>query len=133
MKNFVYQMGNLTREVEVGHTKSGSAYVNCGIATNRSVPDGKGGFEQEATFVDFTMWGPRAESFARFHQRGSMAFINGRLSTDSWVDKASGQPRSKLKMIAEDWEFCTQKDRLPGDSKSMGDAQAPQGSEDTPF
>lgn len=103
--NQVIQLGRLTRDPELRYTQGGTPVLNCCIATNRSVPKGDGEFEDEATFVDFTMWGKRAEAFAKYHKKGSLAHLVGRLTLHTWADTATGKSRSKLIMTAESFEF----------------------------
>ena len=117
--NLVIQLGHLTRDPEVTSTNNGTKVLNCSIATNRSIPKGDE-FIDEVTFVEFTMWGSRAEAFARHHKKGSRAFLRGRLTLDTWQDRNTGQKRSKLRMTAEEWEFVSDK----GERKSE-DQDAP--------
>ena len=103
--NKVILMGNLTRDPEVRYANSGTAIVKFGLAVNRRFQDAEGNWQEEATFVDITMFGKRGEAFSRFHQRGKAAFIEGSLRFDTWEDKQSGQKRSKLYVVADNWEF----------------------------
>jgi single-strand DNA-binding protein len=101
MKGFstVIMMGRMTRDVEfrnAGDTVVGSF----GIAINRSTPSGK----DSTTFVEISMWGKRAEAFARFHKKGSPCVLQGRLDFDEWVGK-DGAKRTKLYVTATDWDF----------------------------
>ena len=107
--NRVEQLGNLTRDPELRKTNSGTSVLNCCIATQRNVPKGDG-FVKKSFFLDFTMWGATAETFYKFHSKGSKAFIDGHLDSDEWEDKATGQKRSKIKMIATSWYFTGNKD-----------------------
>ncbi len=103
--NKVILMGNLTRDPEVRYANSGTAIVKFGLAVNRRYQDGDGNWQDEPTFVDITMFGKRGEAFSRFHQKGKSAFIEGSLRFDTWEDKQSGQKRSKLYVVADNWEF----------------------------
>lgn len=128
--NLVIQLGHLSRDPEINSTKAGTSVVNCCIATNRQVPKGDG-FVDEPTYVEFTMWGKRAEAFAKYHKKGSRAYLEGRLTTETWVDRVSGQPRSRLKMTAEKWEFV---DGSTGQRRDPGIESEPQPQiEETPF
>jgi single-strand DNA-binding protein len=71
----------------------------------RKFKDASGEWREETTFVDVTVFGKRGEAFARYHKKGQPAFFEGRLRLDTWEDKNSGQKRSKLEVIAENWEF----------------------------
>ena len=102
--NLVFQLGNLSRDPELRHTSAGTPVCNGSIATNRSVPK-DGGFTDEVTYVEFTIWGKRAEAFVKYHSKGSRAYLQGRLTLETWEDRGTGKQRSKLKMTAEQWEF----------------------------
>lgn len=110
-------MGNLTRDPELRHTPKGTAVADLGVAVNRRVQDGGGGWKDETTFVDVTVWGNTAENANKFLSKGRGVFIEGRLQMDTWDDKNTGEKRSKLKIVAETLQF------LP-DGK--GGARAPQ-------
>ncbi|HPF15417.1 MAG TPA: single-stranded DNA-binding protein, partial [Planctomycetota bacterium] len=64
----------------------------------------------------------RAEAFDKFHKKGASAFFEGRLELDTWDDKATGQKRSKLYVVADNWEFVGQ-----GSSGSAGGGRSSSG------
>lgn len=102
--NKVILMGNLTRDPELRFTQNNVAICKIGLAVNRRFKDQSGEWRDEATFIDVTIFGKRGEAFARFHSKGKPAFVEGRLQYDTWEDQ-SGQKRSKLYVVAENWEF----------------------------
>jgi single-strand DNA-binding protein len=103
--NRVILMGNLTRDAETRFAPSGTAIVKFGLAVNRRFQDADGNWQDEPVFIDVTMFGKRAEAFARFHGKGKPAFIEGHLRLDTWEDKQGGGKRSKLYVVADTWEF----------------------------
>jgi single-strand DNA-binding protein len=103
--NKVMLIGNLTRDPELRHTPKGSAVADLGLAVNRKVQDGNGGWKDETTFVDVTVWGSSAENAQKYLTKGRGVFIEGRLQMDVWDDKATGQKRSKLKVVADNLQF----------------------------
>ncbi len=103
--NKVMLLGNLTRDPELRHTPKGSAVADLGIAVNRKIQDGNGGWKDETTFVDVTVWGSSAENAHKYLTKGRGVFIEGRLQMDTWDDKATGQKRSKLKVVADNVQF----------------------------
>lgn len=103
--NKVMLIGNLTRDPELRHTPKGSAVTDLGVAVNRKIQDGNGGWKDETTFVDVTVWGSSAENAHKFLTKGRGVFIEGRLQMDVWDDKATGQKRSKLKVVADNLQF----------------------------
>jgi len=103
--NRVILMGNLTRDPEVRFAQNGSAICKFGLAVNRRYQDAAGEWKEEPTFVDVTIFGKRGEAFAKFHAKGKPAFVEGELRYDQWDDKQSGQKRSKLYVVGNNWEF----------------------------
>jgi single-strand DNA-binding protein len=104
--NKVILMGNLTRKPEVRYTQSGTAICKLGLAVNRRFKDSATGeWREEPTFVDVTFFGKRGEAFAKYHDKGKPAFIEGSLRLDTWDDKQSGEKRSKLYGVGDDWQF----------------------------
>jgi single-strand DNA-binding protein len=103
--NKVMLLGNLTRDPELRHTPKGSAVADLGLAVNRKVQDGNGGWKDETTFVDVTVWGASAENANKYLTKGRGVFVEGRLQMDVWDDKATGQKRTKLKVVADNLQF----------------------------
>jgi single-strand DNA-binding protein len=103
--NKVILMGNLTRKPEVRYLPNGNAICKFGLAVNRRFKDAAGEWKEEATFVDVTFFGKRGEAFAKYHDKGRPAFIEGSLRLDQWDDKQSGEKRSKLYVVGDDWQF----------------------------
>ena len=104
--NKVILMGNLTRDPELRYTASNMAICKVGMAVNRRVKDQQTDqWREEPTFVDVPIFGKRGEAFDKFHKKGASAFIDGELRFDQWEDKESGQKRSKLYVVANNWEF----------------------------
>ncbi len=123
--NKVMLMGNLTRDPEVRYSPSGTAVVGFGLAINRTY--GKGEEQKKETcFVDVTMFGRRGEVISQYFHKGNPIFIEGRLQLDQWESK-SGEKRSKLRVIAENFEFIG-----PKPTANAAEASTESG-DDTPF
>jgi len=103
--NKVMLMGNLTRDPEIKYTPKGMAITHLGLAVNRVWSNEAGEKQEEVTFIDVEMFGRKAEVAAEYLKKGRPVYIEGRLKLDTWDDKASGQKRSKLKVVGETMEF----------------------------
>jgi single-strand DNA-binding protein len=104
--NRVILMGNLTRDPEVRQAQNGTYIVKAGIAVNERMPDGQGGWKDEPSFFDVVIFGKRGEAFSRFMRKGSSVLIEGKLRQGRWQDRETGQNRSKIEVIADNWEFA---------------------------
>lgn len=100
--NKVILVGNLTRDPQVRYTPGGTAVAEIGLAVNRQWFDKQSNSRrEEVTFVDVTLWGRTAEIAGEYLGKGRQVLIEGRLQTDTWDDKESGQKRSKLRVVCE--------------------------------
>ena len=99
--NKVMLIGNLTRDPELRHTPKGTAVAEIALAINRVWKDDQGQKQEDTTFVDVTLWGRQAEVAQQYLTKGNPVYIEGRLNLDTWDDKATGQKRSKLKVVGE--------------------------------
>jgi single-strand DNA-binding protein len=100
-------MGNLTRDPEIISTPKGFSICNFGIAINRTWKDDNDQKKEETTFVDLTFFGKTGEVIGKYVIKGQPIYVEGRLSLDEWTDKATGQNRSKLKVIGESFQFLS--------------------------
>ena len=96
--NRVILVGNLTRDVDVRFTKSGTPVTDLGLAVNDRVKRNDE-WVDETTFVDVTLWGRTAEIAGEYLSKGSSVLIEGRLKLDTW--EQDGQKRYKLHVVAE--------------------------------
>jgi len=118
-------IGNLTRDVEVRYTPSGTAVATFGLATNRSWSSGEGGERQEETqFHRIVAWSKLAEICGQLLFKGRKVFIEGRLQTRKWTGQ-DGQQRESTEIVAENMMILDTRTREGGAAASQ-----PMGPED---
>jgi len=106
--NKIILVGNLTRDIELRYSQSGTAIANTAIATSRKFTQ-NGEKKEEVCFVDITFFGRSAEVANQYLRKGSKILVEGRLNFDQWVDKQNGQKRSKHSVIAETMQMLDSK------------------------
>jgi single-strand DNA-binding protein len=119
--NKVILIGNLTRDPEMRVTPKGTAICQFGLAINRNYKSGDGEPMQETTFVDCEAWEKRAETISKYCTKGAPLMVEGRLKLDEWEDKQSGQRRSKLKVVVENFQFLGSKQEGEGVQRDAPD------------
>jgi single-strand DNA-binding protein len=107
--NAVQLMGNLARDPELRHAPDGKAICEVTICHSEKWKGQDGQQKEAVAFVAVVIWGPRGEAFAKHHRKGSRALVEGKLVQDTWIDKATGAKREKLKVHVERWHFCNSK------------------------
>ena len=135
--NKVFLIGNLTRDPELRYTPSGTAVADMSMAINRRYTTASGDKKEETCFVDVTLWARRAEVASQYLKKGSPVFVEGRLHLDKW-ENSEGQKRSKLKVIAENFQFMGSstggKDMAEGDMEAGAiEDELPVDEESVPF
>lgn len=118
--NKVMLIGNLTRDPEVRYTPKGSPVADLAIAVNRVYTADNGEKREEVTYVDIVLWAKLAELAGQYLHKGRPVFVEGRLQMDQWEDKATGQKRSRLRVVGENIQFLDSR-RDGGGAQGGGD------------
>jgi len=120
MYNKVILVGNLTRDVEIRYTSSGSALSKVGIATNRRFKSATGEMKDETMFIDLTFFGRTAEVANQYLRKGSKVLVEGRLVLEQWVAQ-DGTKRSRHSITVENMQMLdTRADSAQNNQYSNG-------------
>jgi len=125
--NSCHLLGNLTRDPEVRYTPKGSAVCDLSIAINSVWYDDQNQKREETDFFDIVVWGKTAENCGKFLAKGLRVHVEGRLKQETWEDKATGQKKSKVKVIADKVTFIDfREDRQEAQPEPARQAAPPQ-------
>lgn len=95
-------VGTLGSDPQIKYTTGGTAVCELSLAVNRQwVDKSTNQKKEECTWVPVSLWGRTAEVAGEYLRKGSQILIEGRLQMDSWTDTATGQKRTKLKVVGE--------------------------------
>lgn len=102
--NRVSLIGNLGKDPEMRQTQSGTAVgtLRLGVTERRKEGDD---YKDHTEWVSVVCFGKTAENAAKYLQKGRQVFVEGRLQTRSWDDKATGQTRYTTEVIASQLLF----------------------------
>lgn len=89
--NKVILIGNLGKDPEVRSTPGGQAVANITIATNESWTDKEGQKQERVEWHRVVVWGKAADLCGEYLKKGRQVFIEGRLQTREWTDKAGAK------------------------------------------
>ena len=130
--NRVFLSGHLTRSPELKLTPDGTAKVaSFGLAVNERFTTRDGELRDVPHFFECEAWNVTAENIFRFFKKGSPILIEGSLRFDSWQTD-SGEPRSRVKIRVQRFEFMSQRNGTP-DSESPAPDSQPPSNDTTPF
>lgn len=117
--------GNLTRDAELRVTSGGMAILKGCIAVNERVKEGDE-WTDRPTFIDWTLFGSRAEKLASAMAKGAKVVLSGRLHEERWQAKDGGN-RSKLTLIVNDLELPSRREA------AQPEQPTPYASDEIPF
>ena len=112
--------GNLTRDPELRNTPSGASVCSFSVAVNRVYRDTSGEQKEDVSFIDCSAWGKLGEMINQYAKRGTGVLVSGRLDQRSWEDKNTGQKRSRVEIVVEDFNFTSNANRDGGSSYQGG-------------
>ncbi|MCI0391893.1 MAG: single-stranded DNA-binding protein [Acidobacteria bacterium] len=139
MSAYAQIIGRLGQEPSLNHTHGGTPVVNLSVASNRQKKDANGDRISIADWYRVTVFGRDAEIIAEYAGKGSALAFNGRLQTDSYVDR-EGQQRTSTFLIADSFEFVPTAKRAEENGDGNGEThvapeetnlEAPESQEET--
>ena len=127
MINQVSLVGRLTRDPELRYTANGIGVCNFSIAVNRPFKNQSG--ENEADFLNVTVWRKQAEHVANYMKKGSLVGIEGSLRSRRY--EKDGQQVYVVDVQADRVAFLEQKGKnTTQQQKPQNEASSPN---DDPF
>lgn len=117
-------IGNVTRDPEVRQTANGATVTSFSVATNFFWNDPAGQRQERVEFHNIVAWRKLAEICGQYLHKGSKVYIEGRLQTRDWADKATGQKRYTTEIVAENMIML---DKLPASGGARQNGSQPFG------
>lgn len=131
MYNKVIMAGNLTKDIEIRYSQSGTPVGSTAIASNRKITLQNGEKKEEVCFIDIAFFGRTAEVAHQYLHRGSKILIEGRLSLDQWTDQY-GKKQSKHSIVVESMQMLGSKQGQTEDGSSATDPSKADSKKDSP-
>lgn len=100
--NKVILLGHLGKDPEVKYTPQGTPVARFSLATNERFKDKAGNWQDRTEWHNVVVWQRLAEIAGEYLKKGKQVYIEGRLRTDSWEDKQSGEKKYRTEIVAND-------------------------------
>ncbi len=88
--NVITLAGRAGRDPEARYFENGNVVANVTLAVNSTKKD------EEPDWFDLQIWGKTAQIAADYVRKGSQIAVTGRMITEHWTDRNTGEPRKKL-------------------------------------
>ena len=99
MINKVTLIGNLGKDPEIRRLENGAAVARLAIATNESYKDKSGEWQTVTEWHTVICWRHLAERAETQLKKGSLVYVEGKLTTRKWQDK-DGNDRYNTEVVA---------------------------------
>jgi len=116
--NKVILIGNLGKDPEVKYTQAGMAVARFSLATTDRVKDKDGNWQDRTEWHNLVAFQRTAEIAGEYLKKGGKVYIEGRLHSDSWDDKETGQKKYKTEIIINDLVLLGGRDAGEGGGRS---------------
>lgn len=104
--NKVVLVGNLGRDPEIRYMPNGNAVANFSIATTESWKNKQTGeYEKQTEWHNLTVFGKFGEMCGQYLKKGAKVYVEGKIKTEKWQDKTSGQDRYTTKIIVSELQM----------------------------
>lgn len=95
-------IGNLGADPEVRSTPGGQQVANFRIACSETWKDGNGVKQERTEWVNIVAWRKLADVAAKWLKKGMQVYVEGKLQTRTWEDKATGAKRYATEILADE-------------------------------
>lgn len=102
--NKVILTGNVGKDPEVRYLNTGVAYTMLSVATSENYRDKDGKDVTRVEWINVALWRALAEFAEKYVKKGAFVYVEGKLSTRKYVDKA-GVERSITEVVAEEFKL----------------------------
>lgn len=100
-------IGRMARDPELRSFNSGNCVANARILINK--PGAKRDDGQDPDGFKLQLWGQMAQSFVDSGaKKGDLVDVTGRVKSESWNDRTSGEQRTGLVVLVEEWSLAGQ-------------------------
>lgn len=100
--NKVFLLGNVGKDPEIRATAGGMTVASFSLATADRQKDPQGNWTDKTEWHNLVCFQRTAEIVRDYVKKGSQIFVEGKIQTRSWDDKASGEKKYKTEILVND-------------------------------
>ena len=109
--NRVQLIGRLGKDPDSKYTPTGKKVCHFSLAVSNRWKDKNGEMKEVTEWVNVEAWGRLGEVCQEYLKKGSLIFVEGRLKTDRYEDRESGEIKYFTKIVAQTLQFLDKKDK----------------------
>lgn len=122
-------LGHIGQDPSISYLGDGKPVAKFTVATSEKWKDGDGETQERTDWHNVICWSKLAEICGQYLHKGSKVYIEGRLQTRSWEDKATGQKKYMTEIVASNVIMLSPK-QGGGESEAQIQGSAAAGDDD---
>ena len=103
--NKVILIGHLGKDPVSKYLPNNDAVTNTSLATSEKWKDKQGQPQERTEWHNLVFYRQLAEIAAKYLKKGSLVYIEGKLTTRKWQDKETGQDRYMTEIIVNEMQM----------------------------
>ena len=108
--NKVILLGNVGKDPEIRSTGGGTMVASFTLATSDRQKDAQGNWHDRTEWHNLKAFGRTAEIVRDYVKKGHKLYIEGKITTNSWDDKETGQKRYRTEILVNDLSLLSGRD-----------------------
>jgi single-strand DNA-binding protein len=122
--NKVTLLGNVGKDPEIRSTAGGTMVASLTLATSDRQKDAQGNWQDKTEWHTLKAFNRTAEIVRDYVKKGSKLYIEGKITTNSWDDKESGQKRYKTEILVNELVLLSGREEGSGGGGQGGYSRA---------
>ena len=95
-------LGHVGKDPEIRSTAGGMTIASFSLATTDRQKDSQGNWQDKAEWHSLVAFSRTAEVVRDYVKKGTQLFIEGKIQTRSWDDKASGEKKYRTEILIDE-------------------------------
>ena len=100
--NKAFLLGHVGKDPEIRSTASGMTVASFSLATADRQKDSHGNWEDKAEWHNLVAFQRTVEIVRDYVKKGTQLFIEGKIQTRSWDDKATGEKKYRTEILIDE-------------------------------
>lgn len=118
--NKVILLGNVGKDPEIRSTPGGVMVASFTLATSDRQKDAQGNWQDHTEWHNLKAFNRTAEIVRDYVKKGTKLYIEGKITTNSWDDKETGQKRYRTEIVVFDLSLLSGRDEGTSGGYSRG-------------
>lgn len=119
-------LGHLGSDPEIRYLQDGTPVCNFSVAVSEKKKDRSGNVQESVLWLKVNVWGKQGEMANQYLSKGSLVYVEGKLSQQQYTDR-EGNQRTSWEIRATDVQFLNRKESENQQPQARA-ARAPQAS-----